>query len=97
MAPSWFGLQENEAIKVDYVCHVYAIQISDEDSRLTKRSLFKIAFQHPIFPEVLAPVCVHYEFRSPDGLAVFEHFHTPQPSALRHRLTFLFPMLKLSC
>ena len=84
-----FIYRKNEAIKVDYICHVYAIQIRNEDSLLTRHSLSKISFQHPVFPEVLAPVCLHYEFWSLDGLAVFEHFHTSQARALRQRLTFL--------
>lgn len=36
--------QKNEAIKVDYIFHVSAIQIRNEDSLLTMRSLSKISF-----------------------------------------------------
>lgn len=64
--PVGFIHRKNEAIKVDYICYVYAIRISSEDSQLTRHSLSKISFEHPRFPPVLA--CLRAL-----GLAAFEH------------------------
>lgn len=54
----------------------------------------KSPFSIPYSRRFLAPVCVHYEFWSLDGLAVFEHCYTPLPQALMQTLTFLSSVSK---